>query len=154
LDELWQGHNGYDHIVQPFELRARSISRDGESFFQGMFQRNTSRGANHVTGDLGDGTFRYEGVQQEDSPQLKAWRFRIYGGVEFGGDPAAPGPSSLAVAVTGPSSMIQNLRERGAFKEATVKKIARNEACPCGSGEKHKRCCGAVTSVRSESSAA
>ena len=27
-------------------------------------------------------------------------------------------------------------------KPKTVKKIGRNEACPCGSGKKYKQCCG------------
>jgi len=127
---------------------------DGESFFEDAFQSIVSRGGNHVSGDLGDGTFRYEGVQLKESPQHTAWRFWIYGGVEFGGDPSVPGPSSLAVAVTGPSGMIRNLRERGAFKEATDRKIGRNDPCPCGSGKKHKKCCGAVTPLGTKSSAA
>jgi SWIM/SEC-C metal-binding protein len=29
-----------------------------------------------------------------------------------------------------------------------VEKIGRNEACPCGSGKKYKKCCGAGTGVR------
>nr|WP_314624085.1 PBPRA1643 family SWIM/SEC-C metal-binding motif protein [uncultured Noviherbaspirillum sp.] len=28
-----------------------------------------------------------------------------------------------------------------------VEKIGRNEACPCGSGKKYKKCCGAGTGV-------
>ncbi|MBL9106635.1 MAG: SEC-C domain-containing protein [Myxococcales bacterium] len=28
---------------------------------------------------------------------------------------------------------------------ATVRKLGRNEACPCGSGKKYKKCCGMVT---------
>ena len=27
-------------------------------------------------------------------------------------------------------------------KQANVKKIGRNDACPCGSGKKYKQCCG------------
>lgn len=29
-----------------------------------------------------------------------------------------------------------------------IEKIGRNEACPCGSGNKYKKCCGAGTGVR------
>jgi preprotein translocase subunit SecA len=27
----------------------------------------------------------------------------------------------------------------------TTRKIGRNELCPCGSGKKYKKCCGAVS---------
>ena len=30
------------------------------------------------------------------------------------------------------------------YKKAFDKKISRNEPCPCGSGKKYKRCCGAL----------
>jgi len=29
-------------------------------------------------------------------------------------------------------------------KPVTVKKVGRNDPCPCGSGKKYKKCCGAV----------
>jgi len=32
-------------------------------------------------------------------------------------------------------------------KPATSKKVGRNDPCPCGSGKKFKRCCGAGDSV-------
>ena len=30
------------------------------------------------------------------------------------------------------------------YKKTFDKKISRNEPCPCGSGKKYKRCCGAL----------
>jgi len=73
------------------------------------------------------------------------WRFRIYGGVDFGGDPNVNGPSSLAIAVTGRAEMIRNLRHSSYTKERDTPKVGRNEPCPCGSGKKHKKCHGSVT---------
>jgi preprotein translocase subunit SecA len=29
----------------------------------------------------------------------------------------------------------------------TTKKIGRNDPCPCGSGKKYKKCCGATVNV-------
>ncbi|MGH9747966.1 MAG: DUF2934 domain-containing protein [Candidatus Acidiferrales bacterium] len=66
-----------------------------------------------LSSNLGAGTFAYEGAQATDVPEATIWRFQMYGGITFGGDPAVPGPASLAVAVTGPDSLIQRLQSRG-----------------------------------------
>ncbi len=66
-----------------------------------------------VSANLGNGTFVYEGAQATDVPEATIWRFQMYGGITFGGDPAVPGPASLAVAVTGPDALIQRLQSRG-----------------------------------------
>jgi hypothetical protein len=63
-----------------------------------------------VSGNLGNGTFCYEGAQATDSPQSSIWRFSMYGGIFFGGDRKVPGPASLAVAVTGTNALIEKLR--------------------------------------------
>jgi hypothetical protein len=41
----------------------------------------------HFSSSFTPGAFRYEGAQSKDDPQLTMWRFEIYGGVDFGGDP-------------------------------------------------------------------
>jgi hypothetical protein len=125
--------SGYSSIASLF-------TNEGEEFFAGML----SSGKEHVSGDLGEGTFRYEGAQNKDDPQLTMWRFEIYGGVDFGGDPNVNGPSSLAIAVTGRSEMIGNLFYSGFLKDRKAPKVGRNEPCPCGSGKKHKKCHGSV----------
>jgi hypothetical protein len=111
------------------------------------FARMLASGKVHVSGDLGEGTFRYEGAQGAQYPELTLWRFEVYGGVDFGGDPNVHGPSSLAIAVTGRSEMIGNLRYTSFLKDHTARKIGRNDPCPCGSGRKHKRCHGSVAKV-------
>jgi uncharacterized protein YecA (UPF0149 family) len=59
-----------------------------------------------------------------------------------GGDKAAPARQ----AVRGGEEVMQ-----AAIKAASapaprqvVEKVGRNEACPCGSGKKYKKCCGAA----------
>jgi hypothetical protein len=60
--------------------------------------------------NLGNGTFVYEGAQATDVPEATIWRFEMYGGIRFGGDPRIPDPASLAVALTGPDSLIHRLQ--------------------------------------------
>ena len=128
--------NGYSAIASLF-------TNEGEAFFQQML----ASGSTHVSGDLGAGTFTYEGAQAKDDPQLTMWRFRIYGGVDFGGDPNVYGASSLAIAVTGRPELIGNLFYSSFLKDRNAPKVGRNEPCPCGSGKKHKRCHGSVVKV-------
>jgi hypothetical protein len=125
--------NGYSSIASLF-------TNEGEAFFAQML----SSGKDPVSGDLGEGTFRYEGAQSLDDPKLTMWRFEIYGGVDFGGDPTVNGPSSLAIAVTGRTEMIRNLLYSSFLKDRNAPKIGRNDPCPCGSGKKHKKCHGSV----------
>ena len=134
----WQ-HWGV-RMGEGFSAIASVFHNDGEQFFRHLF----SRGSERVTGELGNGTFTYEGTQTKDCPELTVWRFWLYGGIDFS-DPRMPGPSSLAVAVTGPSIMIGNLRYKGVFSDPNPPKVGRNEPCPCGSGKKHKKCHGSVT---------
>ncbi len=39
---------------------------------------------------------------------------------------------------------VDNNEKKENYKKALDKKISRNEPCPCGSGKKYKRCCGAL----------
>jgi hypothetical protein len=126
-------YDGYSSIASVF-------TNEGEAFFARMI----SSGKNHISGDLGEGTFRYEGAQSVDDPKLTMWRFEIYGGVDFGGDPEVNGPASLAIAVTGRAELIGNLFYSSFLKDHKAPKVGRNEPCPCGSGKKHKKCHGSV----------
>lgn len=127
--------SGYSAIASLF-------TNEGEAFFEQMLSSG-----NRVVGDLGAGTFTYEGAQSKEDPQLTMWRFRIYGGVDFGGDPNVHGPSSLAIAVTGRQELIRKLRYSGYEKDRTASRVGRNDPCPCGSGKKHKKCCGSAPNI-------
>jgi len=98
-------------------------------------------GKSHVSGDLGNGTFQYQGSQAPQYPELTLWRFDIYGGVDFGGN---AGRSSLVMAATGRTEMIGNLIYSGFLQDPKSPKVGRNGPCPCGSGKKHKKCHASV----------
>jgi uncharacterized protein len=53
-------------------------------------------------------------------------------------------PAIYRYFVLGHRVSSQAERERAASRRADVK-VGRNDACPCGSGKKFKKCCGAVT---------
>ena len=131
-------------LRERYSAIASLFTNEGEQSFAAAL----SRGKNFVSGDLGEGTFIYDGAQAKEYPELTLWRFRIYGGVDFGGDPTINGPSSLAVAVTGRSEMIRNLRYTSFSKNPNSPKVGRNEPCPCGSGKKHKKCHGSAAKIQ------
>ncbi len=136
----WQ-HFGI-RLTKGYSSIASVFANDGEGFFAQLL----ARGKN-VSGDLGEGTFKYEGAQAAEYPELTLWRFEIYGGVDFDGDPKVHGPSSLVVAATGRSEMIGNLFYSGFLKDRNAPKVGRNDPCPCGSGKKHKKCHGSVAKI-------
>jgi hypothetical protein len=98
----WQtllGH-GYSAIAATF-------SDAGAAFFEQMVAKLET--PNRVVRNLGENTFSYQGVQGTNCPQVTIWRFSMYGGVIFMGDPKLPGPASLVVAVTGRDAIIRKL---------------------------------------------
>ncbi|ABF42759.1 conserved hypothetical protein [Candidatus Koribacter versatilis Ellin345] len=122
-----------------------SIFHDqGEAFFRSVI----GKGGQPVKRDFGDGAFSYEGSQATDCPEATLWRFTVYGGVSFA-DSRMPGTASLAVAVTGPEKMIQNLRYRSVLNDPKPPKPGRNDQCPCLSGKKFKKCHGSLTATGS-----
>ena len=143
----WQ-HFGV-RLGDGFSSIASVFTNESEELFAQMI----SRGRVSVSGDLGEGTFRYEGAQVGEHPELTIWRFEIYGGVDFGGDPNVQGPSSLAIAVTGRSEMIRNLLYSSFLKDRKSLKIGRNDPCPCGSGKKHKKCHGSAAKIEARDGA-
>jgi hypothetical protein len=52
--------------------------------------------------------------------------------------------------------MIQNLRYSSYLKNlknGNAQKVGRNDPCPCGSGEKHKKCHGSVAKIQARADA-
>lgn len=92
---------GYSAIAGVFSDR-------GAEFIDSALFRQKAR--DRVAISLGGDTFVYEGLQATDDSRLTVWRFSIYGGVSFGGDPKLRGQrASQIVAVTGPDALIQRL---------------------------------------------
>jgi hypothetical protein len=108
------------------------------------FQQMLAMG-NRVGGDLGQGTFRYVGCQPGKYPEQTLWQFEIYGGIDFAGSNMPGGRASLTMAATGEKEFIRNLFYSTQMTDREIQKNAgRNDPCPCGSGQKHKKCHGSV----------
>jgi hypothetical protein len=98
-------------LLEPGYSAIASLFDDaGVAFFDQIFEQWKT--PNRATGNIGEGTFCYEGAQATDCPQMTVWRISMYGGIQFGGDPRVTGPSSLAVAITGPDAFIQRLQSK------------------------------------------
>lgn len=98
----WQTYLTNDHFVEVIPL-----TKHGEKFFEEKFMRLRPRA--RVAENLGDGTFRYQGSQGIDVPQISVWRFSAFGGVVLGGDPRAPNEISTTIGVlTGPRRVRRN----------------------------------------------
>jgi len=95
----WGVRIGHDSAVW-----AGLLSGGGETLFEHLFGHNCKE---RVTANLGDGTFRYQGAQSGENPQMTIWRFSLYGGALFSGDPEAPEEfNSVVGAVTGSAALI------------------------------------------------
>ena len=135
-------HHFQVRLGDEFSARAALLDSAGRT----AFDRIVGEGRNHVKADLGNGTFAYEGAQG-DYPEETVWRFVLYGGVDFGGDPRVSRPSSLAIALTAKKETIQNLTYRDFQRLPKAPKVGRNDPCPCGSGKRHKKCHGSGTAT-------
>ena len=98
----WQTILGPGHSV-----RAETISDTWARRYGQLF---TMKARNHVTENLGEGTFCYEGLQAEEPRELTIWRFSIYGGACLAGDPNAPSATSTQIlTITGPDLQLHKL---------------------------------------------
>jgi hypothetical protein len=78
------------------------------------------RGARaRAVGNLGDGTFTYEGAQGTDIPQMSIWLFSIYGGIRLSGDPDNPHEvTSFVGGVTATKQTLAKLDQLGITSSA------------------------------------
>jgi len=58
--------------------------------------------------------------------------------------PASPQPISPNQVAAQVIAQDQQARSRTVAPSPPKKKVGRNEKCPCGSGKKYKKCCGAA----------
>ncbi len=134
LDHAWKEHLYYmDHLRQGIGLVGYAqkdpkveYKREGMKAFEAMWDRVGEQ----VTGAI----FRLE----KESPQFVGSLWEITGAVH---EEAAPASEAYAAEhPTEPGQQVQTvepIRNRAA-------KVGRNDPCPCGSGKKFKKCCGAV----------
>jgi preprotein translocase subunit SecA len=147
LDGLWKDHLlNMDHLRDGIGLRGygqkdplNEYKREGFEMFQGMMDRWKEE-----TGEL---LFK---VQVEEPTEVELPRHRGGRMVESRESIFSDMPPEAAVPMEVPEGMPPLPREAmgGAMaRPQTVRregrKVGRNEPCPCGSGKKYKKCCGA-----------
>jgi len=90
------------------DAKVYTVTKAGEQMFDRFFRGNVR---DRVAGNLGDGTFTYEGVQALDDPNITAWRFHIYGGLVSCEDTSSrQGIGSQVVVMTGPDAAFSSLK--------------------------------------------
>ncbi len=133
IDLNWKDHLlNMDHLKEGIGLRGygqrdplTEYKREGFDLFQEMIAQ--------IKHDAIHDLFLYQPVVQEDISVAKQ-RQRVYEGrgpmVGSAGPPGKPGENAA--------------RNKGVTTvKRTGQKIGRNDPCPCGSGKKYKKCCGA-----------
>lgn len=109
---LWFHWNTY--LTEDDFIEVIPLTRYGEQFFEHQFFRLRPR--HHITKDLGNGTFFYQGAQGIDLPQISIWRFSMFGGILLGGDPRASNETSSTIGVlTGPKRIRRNAELKAKF---------------------------------------
>jgi preprotein translocase subunit SecA len=141
IDNLWKDHlYEMDHLKGGVQYRAYGqknplyeYQREGLKLFEELRDSIAKEVSNYI--------FRLEGVQQGPSRDVDHSRtvhsdFDIYSsaGVQSRGpESRAAQPQLITNRVSSPHTVVRSAVQAG-----------RNDPCPCGSGKKYKKCCGAV----------
>jgi hypothetical protein len=92
-------------------IEVMALTPAGERFYEERFFRLNCKA--RVKETLGKNTFWYEGVQGVGCPEITAWRFSIYNGLQLTGDPDAPDViSSIIGAHSGPKYIYENAMKK------------------------------------------
>lgn len=93
-------------LTDAHDVTALALTRAGEEAFDRLLGARNVRA--RVSENLKSGTFCYESAQAAENPSMTAWRFTMYGGLQFV-DPNIPGATSKRIGVvTGPRSIRLN----------------------------------------------
>lgn len=76
-------HHWNIHLPNDHEVLSVTLIKEGEPIFATLHNGNARQ---RVTGNIGDGTFQYEGAQAVDNPNLSVWKFTVLEGIELGGE--------------------------------------------------------------------
>jgi len=139
IDTKWKEHlYSMDQVKDGISLRALGqrdplveYKKEGFAMFKAMYAA-----INH---DVAAMIFRIEAMPQELRPRSvfsaipqQAVHQEFQGGIP---KPVAPQQAALEETHVSHQPMAASAR--------TAEKVGRNEPCPCGSGKKYKKCCGA-----------
>jgi preprotein translocase subunit SecA len=146
LDAQWKAHlHTMDSLRESISLRGYAqrdpkieYQREGFGLFGEMEQR--------IDDALAEFVFKFD--YPKPNLQAQASTRRIDGRAPAAGaraasaaDPAGRAAASAGGAATGAAAVTAG----GAAQadDGSLTKVGRNDPCPCGSGKKHKKCCGA-----------
>jgi preprotein translocase subunit SecA len=132
VDNSWKDHLlALDHLKEGISLRGygqrdpkQEYKRESFELFQAMKER--------IEDTIVKALFRLEPVSEEQMAEERRRRQAPPAGFRFSAPPKTGGPP------TRPQTMVRK-----------TEKVGRNNPCPCGSGKKYKKCCGAPASVAS-----
>jgi preprotein translocase subunit SecA len=122
---MWKDHLlSMDHLKEGIGLRGyaqknplNEYKREGYEMFMGMIQR--------IKEEIIEYLFKVEVASEEE--QVMAFQPRKQKMIEHhGGPPESRGGGGVQTTV-----------------KRKTEKVGRNQPCPCGSGKKYKKCCGA-----------
>ena len=146
LDSHWKDHLlNIDHIKEGIGLRAYAqknplleYKREGYELFINMLGSVRENAVRKL--------FAVQLAEEEEVPTLhdplESRLFLIRGGLEAPPAPpesspaAPPPPPGMAMGPEAEPPRTMPVRREG-------NKVGRNDPCPCGSGKKYKKCCGA-----------
>jgi len=95
----WKSYVAAEQVVEVTALLAEE-EHILEDYFSNISLHLKKRG------NIGNGTFVYEGYRRIDSPQITEWRFSLYGGLKLGaGTKECYGVFSQLYAYTGPKEI-------------------------------------------------
>ncbi len=129
VDQSWKDHLlALDHLKEGIGLRGygqrdpkNEYKRESFELFQAMKER--------IEDTIIKTLFRLEPVSQEQLAERRRRPRAAASGLSFSAPPKTGAPPRPAPTVR------------------VKKKVGRNAPCPCGSGKKYKKCCGAVARV-------
>jgi len=156
IDQQWKDHLlSMDHLREGIGLRGYGqhdplveYKRESFDMFEAMMER------------FEEETVRYLYLMQViEAPQRREPQ-HVTAGADFNGEPVGAYSAGRGRATTSMDDMeeafqrrkrreLEQARMAGAGEAGTVQqvvrgdKIGRNDPCPCGSGKKYKKCCGA-----------
>jgi len=92
-------HHWEVRVPSDYFVGAGLLTSDGERLFE-QLMRQPSRA--EARGNLGRGLILYQGIQTLENSLSTLWRFQLYGGIQFSGDPrlSAEAPSNIWASTT------------------------------------------------------
>ncbi|MEJ2079740.1 MAG: preprotein translocase subunit SecA [Acidobacteriota bacterium] len=145
LDQQWKDHLlALDHLKEGIGLRGYGqrdpkVEYKREAFE--LFEELRDRVSEEVVRML----YLLRPMTQEEETEIRTARARRARQVSYSGgeaEPAYAGSGQAGATAGGGAQAAAKSSGSGRTVVRTLKKVGRNDPCPCGSGKKFKKCCG------------